>query len=68
MEGSPNQPYEFHVLTLFPAMIRDAVAHSVLGRAVESGAVAVCVHDIRDHTVDRHRTVDDEPYGVAPAW
>lgn len=66
MEGPGGHPYEFHVLTLFPNMIREAVAHSVLGRAVESGAVVVRVHDIRDHADDRHRTVDDEPYGGGP--
>jgi len=60
------RPFEFHVLTLFPAMISDAVSHSILGKAVESGTVRVSVHDIRDHTTDRHRTADDEPYGGGP--
>lgn len=59
-------PYVFHVLTLFPDLIRQAVGYSVLGRAIEAGLVGVRVHDIRDHTSDRHRTADDEPYGGGP--
>jgi tRNA (guanine37-N1)-methyltransferase len=56
-------PFVFEVLTLFPEMVRQAVSHSILGRAVASGAIAVRVRDIRDHTTDRHRTADDVPYG-----
>lgn len=68
-EGDPTggkTPYVFHVLTLFPEMIRQAVGHSVLGRAVKAGLLEVRVYDIREHTSDRHRTADDEPYGGGP--
>jgi tRNA (guanine37-N1)-methyltransferase len=54
------------VVTLFPALIRDALAHGVLGRAVERGIVQVGCEDPRSHTRDVHRTVDDRPYGGGP--
>lgn len=63
--GRPS-PYVFHVLTLFPEMVRQATAYSLLGRAIQAGLCEVRVYDIRDHTHDRHRTVDDEPYGGGP--
>jgi len=59
----PLTPFTFDVLTLFPDMITQAVSYSILGRAIAAGIISVRVHDIRDHTFDRHRTVDDEPYG-----
>jgi len=61
-----SDPYRFQVLTLFPEMIRQAVSHSVLGRAIAAGLIEVRTYDIRDHTSDRHRTADDEPYGGGP--
>jgi tRNA (guanine37-N1)-methyltransferase len=54
------------VVTLFPSMLREALAHGVLGRALERGVVEVDCFDPRDHTVDVHRTVDDRPYGGGP--
>ena len=51
------------VFTLFPAMINEFCAHSLLGRATSSGAVNVGAHDIRDYSTDVHRTVDDAPFG-----
>jgi len=53
----------FHVLTLFPEFFQGAVGVSVLGRAVENGLVSVTPHQLRDYTTDRHRTVDDYPFG-----
>lgn len=53
----------FDVLTLHPDMVRAPLMGSVLGRAVEAGAFELGVHDIREHATDRHRTVDDSPYG-----
>lgn len=53
----------FDVLTLHPEMIRATLLSSVIGRAVDRGVIAVGVHDIRDQATDRHRTVDDTPYG-----
>ena len=54
------------VVSLFPLMLRDALAHGVLGRALERGVVEVDTFDPRDHTSDPHRTVDDRPYGGGP--
>jgi len=51
------------VLTLFPEMIRPVLETSILGRAARQGLVEYTVADIRDHAVDKHRTVDDYPYG-----
>lgn len=54
------------VVSLFPGMIRDALAHGVVGRALERGALAVTCFDPRDYAADVHRTVDDRPYGGGP--
>jgi tRNA (guanine37-N1)-methyltransferase len=54
------------VVTLFPAMIREALAHGVVGRALERGVLKVEYFDPRDDTSDVHRTVDDRPYGGGP--
>ena len=51
------------VLTIFPDLIRDALSYSIPGRAIRAGLAEVRLHDLRDHTTDRHRTVDDTPYG-----
>jgi tRNA (guanine37-N1)-methyltransferase len=51
------------VLTLFPEMVRTVLATSILGRAAQQGQVVYEVTDIRDFAVDKHRTVDDTPYG-----
>lgn len=56
----------FAVVSLFPSMLREALAHGVLGRALERGVVAVDCFDPRAHTSDAHRTVDDRPYGGGP--
>jgi tRNA (guanine37-N1)-methyltransferase len=54
------------VVTLFPAMIRGALAHGVVGRAVERGILEVEYFDPRDDATDVHRTVDDRSYGGGP--
>jgi len=54
------------VVTLFPDLIRDALRHGVLGRALERGIATVQVDDPRAHAGDPHRTVDDRPYGGGP--
>ena len=54
------------VLTIFPAMFESPLAGSLLGKAIEQGTVEVRVRDIRDHTTDRHRQVDDESFGGGP--
>ncbi len=51
------------VFTIFPEMVRAAAAESLLGRAQERGVLDVRVHDLREHTTDVHRSVDDTPFG-----
>jgi tRNA (guanine37-N1)-methyltransferase len=54
------------VVSLFPSMLREALAHGVLGRAMEREVLEVAYFDPREHTRDVHRTVDDRPYGGGP--
>jgi tRNA (guanine37-N1)-methyltransferase len=54
------------VFTIFPAIFETPLRESLLGRAIAAGIVDVRVHDIRDFTADRHRQVDDEPFGGGP--
>ena len=63
------------VLTIFPELFREFLATSLVGRAIDKGALHVAVRDLRDFATDRHRTVDDEPFGggagmvmAAPPW
>lgn len=58
-----TQPFGIDVLTLFPGYFSGLLDASLLGRARVAGVVRVDVHDLRDWASDRHRTVDDEPYG-----
>ena len=53
----------FHVMTLFPDMINSAMNTSITGRAIESGILSINAVDIRDYTLDKHKRVDDYPYG-----
>ncbi|HXF35879.1 MAG TPA: tRNA (guanosine(37)-N1)-methyltransferase TrmD, partial [Actinomycetota bacterium] len=54
------------VLTIFPEIFASPLRASLLGKAIAAGLVDVRVHDIRAHASDRHRSVDDEPYGGGP--
>lgn len=54
---------DFYVMTLFPEMITGTLGTSITGRAMESGAISVQAVDIRDYTEDKHKRVDDYPYG-----
>ena len=54
---------QFDVITLFPGMFRGPLEESILGRAQARGLLRVRVHDLRAWTQDRHRVVDDTPYG-----
>src|SRR6187549_2874953 len=57
---------KFDIVTIFPAMIEQPLAAGILGRAIERGTLDVRVRDLRDFTTDRHRVVDDMPYGGGP--
>ena len=56
----------FDIVTIFPAMIEQPLANGIIGRAIERGTLAVTVRDLRDFTTDKHRVVDDVPYGGGP--
>lgn len=51
------------IITLFPEMFEPIFNQSIIGRAQKSGKVQIVVHNLRDYTHNRHRTVDDTPYG-----
>src|SRR5215211_3325408 len=57
---------KFDVVTIFPRMIEAALAEGVVSRGIAGGVLDVKVHDLRDYTTDRHRSVDDVPYGGGP--
>jgi len=57
---------KFDIVTIFPSMIQAGLGEGVVSRGVESGLLDVVVHDLRRWTTDRHRTVDDMPYGGGP--
>ena len=56
----------FNVLTLFPEIITSAASASILGKALERGDISISTTDIRDYATDKHRMVDDYPYGGGP--
>lgn len=56
----------FDIVTIFPRMVEAALGEGILRRAIERGLVDVRVHDLRAFTEDRHRVVDDLPYGGGP--
>ena len=53
----------FDVLTLFPEQINAVLGESIIGRAQKNGLISVNAHNIRDYTTNKHRKVDDTPYG-----
>ena len=57
---------KFDIVTIFPKMISSGLTEGVVSRGIQRGLVDVSVHDLRDYTLDRHRTVDDVPYGGGP--
>ncbi|MFK5950617.1 MAG: tRNA (guanosine(37)-N1)-methyltransferase TrmD [Methylococcales bacterium] len=57
---------QFDVITLFPDMILEGSRYGVTGKAIEQNIVGLSVWNPRDYTTDRHRTVDDRPFGGGP--
>lgn len=53
----------FHLLTIFPDFFRGPLDYGVLAKAREAGIIEVRIHNLRDWTFDRHKTVDDRPFG-----
>jgi tRNA (guanine37-N1)-methyltransferase len=54
------------IVTIFPAMVQVPLSEGILGRAIARGLLDVRVHDLREHAPDRHRVVDDVPFGGGP--
>ena len=57
---------KFDIVTIFPRMVEGPLAEGIVGRAIERNLLDVQVHDLRDFTTDRHRVVDDMPFGGGP--
>jgi tRNA (guanine37-N1)-methyltransferase len=57
---------KFDIVTIFPRMVEAGLAEGVVSRGIERGLLDIKVHDLREHTFVRHRTVDDMPYGGGP--
>jgi tRNA (guanine37-N1)-methyltransferase len=53
----------FHVLTIFPEFFAGPFAHGVVNRAKDAGILDIRIHNLRDWTFDRHKSVDDRPFG-----
>ena len=53
----------FHIMTLFPAMVGSVCSESIIGRACDAGFISVKTYDIRDYANNKHNKVDDTPYG-----
>jgi len=53
----------FDIMTLFPDLVSTVLGESIIGRAVKAGHLDIRVHNIRDYSEDKHRRVDDTPYG-----
>ena len=53
----------FHVLTIFPEFFRGPFEYGVVSRAVQTNKIQIRIHDLRQWTFDRHRSVDDRPFG-----
>jgi len=54
---------KIEIITLFPEMFREVFSSSILKRAQQEGFINIVLHQLRDHTLDRHRKVDDYPFG-----
>ena len=64
--GYPTTEMRVDVITLFPELVQQVVSCGVVGRAAEQGLLELHCWNPREYTVDRHRTVDDRPYGGGP--
>ncbi len=53
----------FDIMTLFPALVENVLSESIIGRAAKAGIIDIHAYNIRDYSKDKHRRVDDTPYG-----
>lgn len=61
--GNAGDTLRIDVFSIFPQLVDDFCAESLLGKARTNGLLDLRCHDLRDHTIDKHRTVDDSPFG-----
>jgi tRNA (guanine37-N1)-methyltransferase len=61
-----TMPLKVDIVSIFPAMVKASLTEGIVARGIARGLVDVAVHDLRDYTTDRHRVVDDEPFGGGP--
>ena len=54
------------IVTIFPKMVQAPLAEGIVGRAIAGGLIDLRIHDLRDYAADRHRVVDDVPFGGGP--
>ncbi|MCL2761339.1 MAG: tRNA (guanosine(37)-N1)-methyltransferase TrmD [Desulfuromonadales bacterium] len=54
---------KFHILTLFPGMFEGPFSESIIKRGIDKGIISLNFYNIRDYAIDKHKTVDDTPYG-----
>lgn len=66
VEAKQAVKQRFSVVTLFPEMFTNFFSQGVIGKAVKKGLIEVSMYNPRDYTFDKHRTVDDRPYGGGP--
>ncbi len=59
-------PFEIDLVTIFPRFFREPLQESLIKRAQQKGLVKIGIYDLRDYTHDRHKTVDDKPFGGGP--
>lgn len=65
-ESRVASPVLFDVVTIFPEFFTSILDHGVLKRGRAGGQIEIRIHDLREATDDRHRTVDDRPFGGGP--
>lgn len=56
----------FHIISIFPEVFKDYFNTSIIKRAQQKGLIKINIHNLRSYTKDKHRTVDDKPYGGGP--
>jgi tRNA (guanine37-N1)-methyltransferase len=56
----------FHIITIFPEMFDSYLNESIIARAIKNKKIAVKIYNLRDFAIDKHKTVDDRPYGGGP--
>lgn len=57
---------QFDILTIFPNIFNSYFSESIIKRAQKKGLIKIKIHNLRDYTIDKHKTVDDKPYGGGP--